>query len=137
MDENLRALLNELPDKPPRSKLEPHVETIRLLRSKRYTYQEIARFLKEHVALTVAPSTIHDFVRVRRGRGKTASDSHHVHIDSRPAPAPAVAAGTVQQKIAALKSRASNSNQNKPLFVYNGEEPLKLLKRKTGDDEKN
>ncbi len=136
MDENLRALLNDLPDKPPRSKLEPHVETIRLLRSKRYTYQEIARFLKEHVAVTAAPSTIHDFVRVRRGRGKMAGDSHPVRAEPKVTPLPSVAAGTVQQKIAALKSRASNSNQNKPPFVYDGDEPLKLLKRKTGDDEK-
>ena len=136
MNENLRALLNDLPEKPPRSKLEPHVETIRLLRGKRYTYQEIARFLKEHLALAVAPSTIHDFVRVRRARVKTASDSHHVLTDPRPEPSPTVAAGTVQQKIAALKSRSPNSNQNKPLFVYDGDEPLKLLKRKPGDNEK-
>ena len=49
MDDKIRNLVDQLPDKAPRSKLEPHTELISALRRKRYTYQEIARFLKEHV----------------------------------------------------------------------------------------
>ena len=70
MDPNISKLLDETPQKPPRSKLEVHAEVIAALRQKRRTYCEIADFFREHLAITVAPSTIHDFVRVRRRRGK-------------------------------------------------------------------
>ncbi len=68
MDETLRKLLDNVPERPPRSKLEPHAEVIRELRRKRRTYQEIAAFFKEHLQVSVAPSTIHDFVKVRARR---------------------------------------------------------------------
>src|SRR4051812_46801969 len=70
MEPDINKLLQEIPDKPPRSKLEAHADVITVLRRKRHTYREIARFFQEHLAITVAPSTIHDFVRVRRRRGK-------------------------------------------------------------------
>ena len=63
MDETLRQLLDQLPVRAPRSKLEPHTEVIRVLRQKRRTYAEIAAFLREHLQLSVAPSTIHDFAK--------------------------------------------------------------------------
>jgi hypothetical protein len=65
MDEKVRKLLDAIPDRPPRSKLEPHAEVIRELRKKRRTYQEIAAFFKEHLQLPVAPSTLHEFVKSR------------------------------------------------------------------------
>jgi hypothetical protein len=71
MDPKIADLLNTLPDNPPRSKLEPHSEIIAALRKKRYTYRQISQFLSEQLHLDVAPSTIHDFLRVRRSRGKT------------------------------------------------------------------
>lgn len=68
MDPVISGLLDDLPDKPPRSKLEAHADVITTLRRKRRTYREIAQFFREHLSITVSPSTIHDFVRVRRGR---------------------------------------------------------------------
>ena len=70
MDPNISKLLDEIPERPPRSKLEVHADVIAALRQKRRTYSEIAEFFREHLAITVAPSTIHDFVRVRRRRRK-------------------------------------------------------------------
>ena len=70
MDENIRMLLEQTPEKPPRSKLEPHVDVIVTLRRKRRSYREIAEFFREHLAINVAPSTIHDFVRVRPDGGE-------------------------------------------------------------------
>lgn len=70
MDERLRALIDQIPDKPPRSKLEPHLDVIRELRRKGRTYQEIAQFFGEHLNVTVAASTIHAFVQVRARRRK-------------------------------------------------------------------
>jgi hypothetical protein len=69
--ERLRELLDQMPERPPRSKLEPHAEVIRELRRKRRTYQEIAAFFREHLQISVAPSTIHDFVKTRARRAKS------------------------------------------------------------------
>src|ERR1035438_8393365 len=68
IDPSISRLLDDIPEKPPRSKLELHADVIATLRRKRRTYREIAEFFREHLAITVAPSTIHDFVRVRRRR---------------------------------------------------------------------
>ncbi len=65
MDQHIRRLLDDLPRKPFRSKLEPHRELICELRRKRHTYQEIARFFGSHLSLRVAPSTVHNFLKVR------------------------------------------------------------------------
>jgi hypothetical protein len=73
MEPNTSRLLEEIPEKPTRSKLEPHTDVIDALRRKRRTYREIASFFRQHLAITVAPSTIHDFVRVRRQREKRGS----------------------------------------------------------------
>jgi len=70
MDPNISRLLEQIPEKPARSKLERHADVIGALRRKRRTYCEIASFFRQHLAITVAPSTIHDFVRVRRQREK-------------------------------------------------------------------
>ncbi len=73
MDEKFRAILDALPPKPPRSRLEPYRELIRELRNRGRTYREIAQVLEEHCRLSVAPSTVHGFVQARslngNGRG--------------------------------------------------------------------
>jgi len=118
MDPIISRLLDDLPDKPPRSKLEPHVEVIAALRRKRHTYREIAEFFREHLSITVSPSTIHDFVRVRRGRGKRNVGSAHggVPTDPKPLPRlkvtknPSAADEAARQRIAALKRRTPLKN---------------------------
>ena len=49
--------IDNLPDKPPRSKLEPHRDLIRELRRKGRTYREVARLFNDRLGLYVAPST--------------------------------------------------------------------------------
>jgi hypothetical protein len=65
MDEHIRKLLDNIPERRPRSRLEPHIDVIRELRRKRRSYQEIAAFFKEHLKIPVAPSTIYEFVKSR------------------------------------------------------------------------
>jgi hypothetical protein len=65
MDPTLLSLLDSIPQKPPRSKLETHRELIRQLRRKGCTYRDIVRILHERVGLDVAVSTIHSFIKVR------------------------------------------------------------------------
>jgi hypothetical protein len=68
MDSKIRQLIDQIPSKPFRSKLQPHLDLIRELRQKRQTYKEISRFLIEHLNLTVAPSTIYAFMHARSRR---------------------------------------------------------------------
>ncbi len=70
MDETIRKLLDTIPERQPRSKLEPHIDVIRELRRKRRSYQEISVFFKEHLHLPVAPSTLYEFVKSRARQTK-------------------------------------------------------------------
>jgi hypothetical protein len=65
MDPTLLSLLDAVPQKPPRSKLETHRELIRQLRRKGCTHRDIVRILRERVGLDLAVSTIHSFAKVR------------------------------------------------------------------------
>jgi len=135
MDEKLRTLLDQIPEKPPRSKLEPHLEVIRELRRKGRTYQEIAQFFGEHLNVTVAASTIHAFVQVRARRRQPRPQielppATAAGIETAPAADGGVAAGTeadVMERIEALKRRRTPGNPQKPRFEYNESEPLQLV----------
>ena len=65
MDSAHRIILQSLPEKPYRSKLEPHRELIRELRRKGRTYREVARLFEEQLGLHASLSTLHSFVKVR------------------------------------------------------------------------
>jgi hypothetical protein len=64
MNSDLDTILNNLPVKPPRSRLEPHLALITEMRKRHRTYREIAHVLHDSCDLTVGVSTIHDFVRL-------------------------------------------------------------------------
>lgn len=64
MEPVLQTILESLPPKSPRSKLEPHRELIRELRRKGRTYREVAQLFHEPLGLYVAPSTLHSFVKL-------------------------------------------------------------------------
>ena len=49
----------------PQSKLEPYTELIRSLRQKRWPYHRIAKALQDDFGIKAAPSSIHNFVKVR------------------------------------------------------------------------
>jgi hypothetical protein len=139
MDERLRALIDQIPEKPPRSKLEPHLEVIRELRRKGRTYQEIAQFFGEHLNITVAASTIHAFVQVRARRRKQRLQVELPPPAGEPtgtAPAPndglveGAEADDVRERIEALKRRRPTPEKApKPKFEYNESEPLHLAPR--------
>lgn len=57
-----------MPGKPFQSKLLPHLAFIRVRRARRWSYTRIAAALREEHGLSVAPSTIFSFVKVRARR---------------------------------------------------------------------
>lgn len=132
MDEKLRALLDQIPQKPPRSKLEPHLEVIRELRRKGRTYQEIAQFFGEHLNVTVAASTIHAFIQVRARRRQRRQPVELPAIEVETAPTTKGGAtpdvdGDVMERIEALKRRRPAEKPEKPRFEYDDSKPLQLV----------
>jgi len=133
MDEKLRALMDQTPEKPPRSKLDPHEDVIRELRRRGRTYQEIAQFFAEHLNMTVAPSTIYAFIRVRaRRRQRLPIELPPANIETEQAASNRGHLGSeddVKERIAALKRRRPPKEPQKPRFEYDENEPLRLIPR--------
>jgi len=119
----LLAELAESPQKPPRSKLEPHLELIRELRRKGRTYRELSRIFEERLGLSVSPSTLHSFIKVRARHRK------RVQFEL----PPAIANGTLTldtHETPALP--ATKNSATKPRFVFRETESL-TLSQKRGD----
>jgi hypothetical protein len=134
MDANLQKILDELPEKPPRSRLEPYREFIVELRSRGRTYRNISEILAEKCAVQVTSSGVHDFVR-SRSRAKvmqklsTTTKTNQIPADNPLAADKAAAVSSseeVQRKIAALKARNTGGEPSKGGFEYNPDEPLRL-----------
>jgi hypothetical protein len=77
MEDSLQTILDSLPPKPSRSKLEPHREFIRELRRRGRSYQEIAQILRDHCGVTVAVHSVYNFVRVREKTEKRMRTPRH------------------------------------------------------------
>lgn len=121
----ISAVFSDLPPKPPRSKLEPHLELIRELRRKGQTYRGVARLFQERLGLSVAPSTLHSFVKVRaKHRKRTQFELPPVEATTAQVP-PA-------DRIAALKAKASEQPRKIGRFMFRENEPLTLTGRGGG-----
>src|ERR1035441_2388208 len=79
MENSLSEILNAIPPKPSRSKLDPYYELIRELRRRSRSYREIAKILDEHIGLRADHTTICDFVRIRARRAKTPRRVDQLH----------------------------------------------------------
>ncbi len=136
MDARFQEILDSLPPKPPRSRLEPYAELIEELRQRGTTYRKIAAILTERCELPTSASTVHDFLRVRTPtktpakRGRTAESK--MRDATRRAPRLSRAQGNVQppgevqRRIAALKMRSAPAKPKPKEFQYDPEEPLHL-----------
>ena len=134
MDANLQKLLDELPEKPPHSRLEPYREFIEQLRSKGRTYRDIAEILAEKCSVQVTGSGVHDYLRTRsRAKARRAESSPNKPnqlSDANPVAAGSSAAASsseqVQRRIAALKARNTAAEPVPRGFDYDPDEPLRL-----------
>ena len=125
MDPTLLSLLETIPQKPPRSKLETHRELIRQLRRKGCTYRDIVRILHERVGIEVAVSTIHSFVKVRaKHRKQVQYELPPIESESKPT---SLNSGDVALRIAALKAKPIEQKAKPKHFHFEESEPLKLI----------
>jgi hypothetical protein len=139
MDAKFREILDALPNKPPRSRLEPYRELIEELRRRGRTYVDIAGILAEKCQVQVTASGVHDFVRTR-SRMKRRSTKQ---ITSDPPKTTPASTGTgrvdsiqkpftddeVRRRIAALKARKPVVEPEPNGFQFDPTEPLRLINR--------
>jgi hypothetical protein len=119
MEPELRTILESLPEKTYRSKLEPHRELIRELRRKGRTYREVAHLFEERLGLYVAPSTLHSFVKVRaKHRKRTQFELPPIQL--------ATAESQVPDRVSALKTKPMVRAAKPARFVFRENEPLTL-----------
>ena len=138
MDDRFEDILDTLPDKRPRSCLEPYGKLIDELRRRGRTYRDIAHILAERFQLRVWASTVQRFVRIQlRARRKP----QERRMPESPSPrkvisggAAQVSADEVRQRIEALKRRPVPTDTTPERFHYDPTEPLRLI-RKTGENE--
>jgi hypothetical protein len=134
-------IVDNLPEKPPRSRLEPYRELIDELRRRGRTFREIARILAKECHMKTAASTIHDFIRTRSRRAQRSPrrSSNGIQKQVPLATTPGVEMGTraakagatadeVRRKIAALKVRKSIIDPTPEGFHFDPSEPLRLKK---------
>lgn len=138
MDDKVNEIIERLPAKPPRSRLDPHATLIEEMRLRGRTFMEIARVLAEECQVSSSPSNIHHFVKLRTRTAKA---------ERRPSLRPGVSSEVVspqtnadkrvlQQippagaalKIAALKQRKLSPPPTSEEFDYDPNEPLRLVK---------
>ena len=149
MDDRLKDILDALPTKSPRSRLEPYREFIQELRRRGRTYRDIASILSEKCQVQVSASGIHDFVRTRyRSEQKSRRREPKGTITLMAAPALAqiettataakvdAPADAVRRQIAALETRKSVIEPTPERFRFDPSEPLRLKKlgKKTADE---
>jgi hypothetical protein len=119
MEPTHQIILESLPPKSPRSKLEPHRELIRELRRKGRTYREVAQLFHDRLGLYVAPSTLHSFVKVRA--------KHRKREQYELPPAETASAQPLAfDAIAVLRAKPSTGRGKPARFVFRENEPLTL-----------
>ena len=141
MDSKLSEILDRLPPKPPRSRLDPHAALIEELRRRGRTYREIARVLAEDCQVQTSPSNIYYFVRLREREARQAkvqeakqdqagSFGSSKVASSRRTVRNTVAEGNppndVAQRIAAFKQRKVPEPTSVG-FHFDPDEPLRLI----------
>jgi hypothetical protein len=138
MDDNVKEILDRLPAKQPRSRLDPHATLIEEMRRRGRTFAEIARVLAEECKVSTCPSNIHHFMKHRVRMARLARRAiTKCDVSGTVAPPPLAAGKTVSQvtpstdaarRIAALKQRELPPAPASGGFDYDPNEPLRLVK---------
>jgi hypothetical protein len=135
-NETHQAILDSLPPRRRRSKLEPYAALIRALRARGRSYRDIVTVLRERCGLHVATHTLFHFVRARaprnggpRPRRRAPSRSERPPAQNAPAPPSLSPDGPeeVWARIVAAKRRTPVSTREPKTFAYDGTEPLQLI----------
>jgi IS30 family transposase len=136
MENAHQAILDRLPPRPRRSKLEPYAALIRALRTRSRSYREIVTILREKCGLRVAVHTVYHFVRAREQKKGARRPPHRLPSEpvrrasgagASPSPLSPDAPEDVWTRIAAVKQRAPALAAEPKAFAYDENEPLQLI----------
>jgi hypothetical protein len=119
MNDRLKAIIEELPDKPPRSRLEPYKEFIEELRGRGRTYKDISGILAEKLSIRVTAAGVHDFVRRRRPANAKLRRGSGESIANRT---------TRPMESASVVASDTSVERDMPEFRFDPDEPLRLTK---------
>jgi hypothetical protein len=136
MENALQAILDSLPPRRRRSKLEPYAALIRALRTRGRSYREIVTILRDQCGLRVAVHTVYHFVRAREQKKGARRPPHRLPSEpvrrasgasASPSPLSPDRPEDVWTRIAAVKQRAPASAAEPKAFAYDENEPLQLI----------
>jgi hypothetical protein len=136
MENALQAILDSLPPRRRRSKLEPYAALIRALRARGRSYREIVTILHERCGLHVAMHTVYHFVRAHAAkngakRPPRRQPSGPVRSSSAAGPSPSPSLSDRQEdvraRIAAVKRLVPAPAAEKKAFEYDENVPLQLI----------
>jgi hypothetical protein len=145
MDDNFRSILDSLPPKRHRSRLEPYSDLIDELRRRGHAFREIAHILAEKCDVTVVSSTLVRFMasrsRAKRRKSKLPKEEvllvkkDRTAVSEKPTPdsTPSPTDDEVRKRIEALKQRTMKPLAQSKQFKYDPDEPLQLV-RNPGKD---
>jgi hypothetical protein len=145
MENALQTILDSLPPRRRRSKLEPYAALIRALRVRGRSYRDIVTILRARCGLHVAVHTVYHFVRARakkesagrfpppapsppRRRPSGSVRSSSSAAGPAPLPSSSDRQEDVRVRIAAVKRRAVATPADEPkTFEYDENKPLQLI----------
>jgi hypothetical protein len=136
MEKALQAILESLPPRRRRSKLEPYAALIRALRVRGRSYREIVTILGEQCGVRVAVHTVYHFVRAREEKKGARRPPHRQPSEAvrraseagaSPSPLSPDRPEDVWTRIAAVKQRPPMSAAEPKAFAYDENEPLHLI----------
>jgi len=133
-DDELRQLLDALPERGPRSRLDPFRELIMEMRRRRYSYRDISRFLIERCGVGISHNAVRNFINrhcapASEGRPVRASEDQRTWNavePTLPAPSATEQPQAVRERIEALKRRPQSGPAPDRSFRFDPGEPLNI-----------
>jgi hypothetical protein len=135
-EDQVRQLLNELPERGPRSRLDPFRELIVEMRRRQYSYREISRFLVDRCGVEVSHNSVRNFLNRQCSESpepsppdapdsRRAGASRAIESES-PEPRTGEQPQAVRDRIAALKRRSQSASSAGTGFRFDPAQPLRL-----------
>jgi len=134
--DQLLQLLDELPEREPRSRLDPYRELVAEMRRRKYSYREISRFMAERCGVVICHNAVRNFINRHVSEiaatlqldesGRQCAASRDAAGDILPQTRQSEQAQAVHERIAALKRRSRAGPVAEPGFHFDPAQPLQL-----------
>lgn len=137
-EDQVRQLLNELPKRGPRSRLDPFRELILEMRNRQYPYRDISRFLAERCGVEISHNAVRNYLTRRCSDLPGPSTPAQAPPDRQSASEPRAIVPeslesrtreqqqAVRDRIAALKHRSQPTPDADTSFRFDPAQPLTL-----------